>query len=84
MWDDRRRPTVSDKNLLRATFLLFCSRLVIAFLIELTPQEALLLEYAMHPALSYFDHPPIVAWVIRAGQFLLANPSWELGSADFS
>jgi dolichol-phosphate mannosyltransferase len=77
MWDDRRRPTVSDKNLLRATFLLFCSRLVIAFLIELTPQEAYYWNYAMHPALSYFDHPPIVAWVIRAGQFLLGKS--ELG-----
>jgi len=77
MWDDRRRPSVSDKNLLRATFLLFCSRFVIAFLIELTPQEAYYWNYAMHPALSYFDHPPIVAWVISAGQFILGKS--ELG-----
>jgi dolichol-phosphate mannosyltransferase len=31
----------------------------------------------MHPALSYFDHPPMVAWVIRAGQLFLGKS--ELG-----
>ncbi len=68
---------MSDKNLLRATVLLFCFRFVIALLIELTPQEAYYWNYAMHPALSYFDHPPMVAWVISAGQFLLGKS--ELG-----
>jgi predicted membrane-bound dolichyl-phosphate-mannose-protein mannosyltransferase len=50
---------------------------VTAFLIELTPQEAYYWNYAVHPALSYFDHPPMVAWVIGAGYFLLGK--CELG-----
>ncbi|MEI7706178.1 MAG: glycosyltransferase family 39 protein, partial [Deltaproteobacteria bacterium] len=32
----------------------------------LTPQEAYYWQYARHPALSYFDHPPAAAWTIRA------------------
>jgi dolichol-phosphate mannosyltransferase len=68
---------VSNKHLLAATAALLCLRFVTAFLIELTPQEAYYWNYAMHPALSYFDHPPMVAWVIGAGYFLLGK--CELG-----
>ncbi len=31
----------------------------------LSPQEAYYWQYARHPALSYFDHPPLSAWTIR-------------------
>jgi dolichol-phosphate mannosyltransferase len=64
---------VANKHLVGATAALLCLRLVTAFLIELTPQEAYYWNYAMHPALSYFDHPPMVAWVIGAGYFLLGR-----------
>lgn len=33
------------------------------------PQDAYYHLYAMHPSLSYFDHPPGVAWLIRLFQF---------------
>ncbi|RPH72356.1 glycosyl transferase, partial [bacterium] len=59
-----------NKYLVGATAALLCLRFVTAFLIPLTPQEAYYWNYAMHPALSYFDHPPMVAWVIGAGYFL--------------
>src|SRR5215218_5451873 len=36
-------------------------------LVPLSPEEAYYWLYAQHPALSYFDPPPMVAWVIRAG-----------------
>jgi dolichol-phosphate mannosyltransferase len=68
---------VPNKHLVGATAALLCLRLVTAFLIELTPQEAYYWNYAMHPALSYFDHPPMVAWVIGAGYLLLGK--CELG-----
>ena len=68
---------MSNKHLLAATAALLCLRFVTAFLIELTPQEAYYWNYAIHPALSYFDHPPMVAWVIGAGYFLLGKS--ELG-----
>ncbi|GAB4143158.1 MAG: hypothetical protein Fur0037_10720 [Planctomycetota bacterium] len=36
-------------------------------------QEAYYWCYAQHPALSYFDHPPMVAWTIRLGTELLGD-----------
>jgi dolichol-phosphate mannosyltransferase len=68
---------MSDKCLLRAIILLLCLRFFSAFVIDLSPQEAYYWNYAMHPALSYFDHPPMIAWVIGAGQFFLGKN--ELG-----
>ncbi len=39
----------------------------------LSPQEAYYWQYARHPALSYFDHPPAAAWTIRALTLLLGE-----------
>jgi hypothetical protein len=39
----------------------------------LAPQEAYYWQYARHPALSYFDHPPAAAWTIRAFTRLLGE-----------
>jgi len=64
---------MSARGLIRATALLFCLRFLAAFLIDLSPQETYYWNYARHPALSYFDHPPMIAWVIGAGQFLLGK-----------
>src|SRR5215217_3462094 len=35
--------------------------------VPLIPEEAYYWMYAQHPAMSYFDHPPMVAWVIWLG-----------------
>ncbi len=45
--------------------------------IELLPEEAYYWTYTQHPALSYYDHPPMLAWMIAAGTALLGNT--ELG-----
>ena len=68
---------MSNKYLVSATVLLLCCRFATSLLIELTPQEAYYWNYAIHPALSYFDHPPVVAWVIAFGQFIFGKS--ELG-----
>jgi len=44
---------------------------------ELIPEEAYYWMYGQSPALSYYDHPPLVAWAIRAGTDLLGHS--ELG-----
>ncbi len=36
-------------------------------------QEAYYWGYAQHPALSYFDHPPMVAWLIWVGTHLFGD-----------
>lgn len=41
--------------------------------VPLSPQEAYYWQYARHPALSYFDHPPLAAWTIRATTALLGD-----------
>ena len=40
---------------------------------NLSPQEAYYWNYSIHPDLSYLDHPPMVAWVVRAGTLLLGK-----------
>jgi len=48
-------------------------RVAAAIWMPLIPEEAYYWNYAKHPALSYFDHPPMVAWVIGAGTWLLGD-----------
>jgi 4-amino-4-deoxy-L-arabinose transferase-like glycosyltransferase len=43
---------------------LFFFRLIYALLLPLSPQEAYYWVYSLHPALSYFDHPPLTAYII--------------------
>lgn len=52
-------------------------RLVYLGLPDLIPQEAYYWNYAQHPAWSYLDHPPMVAWLITMGTALFGDS--ELG-----
>jgi dolichol-phosphate mannosyltransferase len=51
-------------------------RFVAMAVVPLTPEEAYYWLYGYHAELSYFDHPPMVAWVIRAG-------TWVFGDTEF-
>lgn len=48
-------------------------RLAIAALTPLFPDEAYYWEWSRHLALGYFDHPPMIAWLIRAGTLIAGN-----------
>jgi 4-amino-4-deoxy-L-arabinose transferase-like glycosyltransferase len=48
---------------LRVVWLVFLLHTVAAAVLGLSVDEAHYLLYAAHPALSYFDHPPLVGWV---------------------
>lgn len=48
-------------------------RAVYGVTIQLTPQEAYYWLYSQHLALGYLDHPPMIAWLIRAGTALWGN-----------
>jgi dolichol-phosphate mannosyltransferase len=52
-------------------------RLLAMVAVPLIPEEAYYWMYAQHPALSYFDHPPMVAWVIGFGSAVFGDT--ELG-----
>lgn len=43
---------------------LWLVRLAMALVLDLTPDEAYYWELARRPDWSYFDHPPLVAWMI--------------------
>jgi dolichol-phosphate mannosyltransferase len=47
--------------------------LLLAQQTELIPEEAYYWTYSQHPALSYFDHPPMVAWIIHLGTVIFGN-----------
>jgi len=65
------------------TFLLIATtaslRLLAALGLGLGNDEAYHFLYAANPALSYFDHPPMVAWVEMLGLRLSADPFSILG-----
>ena len=42
-------------------------RLLVAALVPLHPDEAYYWEWSRHLAAGYFDHPPVIAWLIRIG-----------------
>jgi dolichol-phosphate mannosyltransferase len=57
-------------------------RLAFIGIVDLFPEEAYYWAYAQNLDLSYFDHPPMVAWLIRLGTTLLGNT--ELAVRIFS
>ena len=58
-------------------------RLVYLGLPELMEQEAYYWNYAQHPALSYLDHPPLVAVLIRAGTALFGTTEFGVRIGAF-
>ena len=69
---------ISKINLaIGSVLLLTLIRLLLAGKTELIPEESYYWAYSQHPALSYFDHPPMVAWMISIGTAIFGNT--ELG-----
>jgi dolichol-phosphate mannosyltransferase len=48
-------------------------RIVAMCTVPLIPEEAYYWMYSQHPSLSYFDHPPMVSWVIGLGSYVFGN-----------
>jgi 4-amino-4-deoxy-L-arabinose transferase-like glycosyltransferase len=55
-------------------------RLICAVCLGLGNDEAYHFQYAAHPALSYFDHPPMMSWIEMAGLALpgAGTSTWAL------
>lgn len=51
------------------------ARLVVGALTPLFPDEAYYWDWSRHLAGGYFDHPPAIAWVIRAGTLVAGATS---------
>lgn len=61
-----------------ATIALTALRLAWAARVELAPQEAYYWQYARHLDLSYFDHPPLAAWLIAGSVRLFGTSEWAV------
>ena len=53
--------------------LLLVLRGVMAALLPLSADEAYYWLWSKHLAAGYFDHPPMIAWLIRAGTLLFGD-----------
>ena len=58
-------------------------RLVLGPFMGLMPQDAYYFMYAENPDLSYFDHPPAVAYMIWISKSLLGKNVFAIRLADF-
>jgi 4-amino-4-deoxy-L-arabinose transferase-like glycosyltransferase len=59
-------------------------RLGFAPAFDLFPQEVYYFLYAQHPSLSYFDHPPVLAYCLRAARLLLGHHAITLRLCAFA
>jgi 4-amino-4-deoxy-L-arabinose transferase-like glycosyltransferase len=66
--------------LLPACLAWLAARLIYNGLRELTPDEAYYWVWSRHPAFGYLDHPPMVAWIIRASTALLGTSEFGVRS----
>ena len=53
-------------------------RLWLAHFIPITEDEAYYRLWALVPALSYYDHPPMVAWMMAAGRWIIGDTALGL------
>jgi 4-amino-4-deoxy-L-arabinose transferase-like glycosyltransferase len=59
--------------LLAAIIALALARAVLAASIGLSDDETYYRLWPLAPALSYLDHPPMVAWMIAAGRWIAGD-----------
>ncbi len=62
------------------TFLL---RLIYLGMPELLQEEAYYWNYGQHLALSYLDHPPLLAWLVRGSTELFGTSEWGVRLVPF-
>jgi len=63
----------NHKGIVLFLFVLSALRLIYISLIPLVPQEAYYWYYSLYPDLSYFDHPPMVAYSVWIGTHLFGD-----------
>jgi dolichol-phosphate mannosyltransferase len=57
-------------------------RLLYAGSVELTPEETYYWNYAQHLDYGYLDHPPMVAWLIRAATAIFGETQFAVRAAS--
>ncbi|AGK58368.1 hypothetical protein HYPDE_33478 [Hyphomicrobium denitrificans 1NES1] len=70
---DVTRDDRADNVLIAAALGLFVIHVVMAAVMGLVDDEAYYRIWSLAPSLSYYDHPPMIAWMIGAGRVLLGD-----------
>src|SRR6185312_4154415 len=70
------------KNIAVITLVVLLIRFIFIAVMGLMPQDAYYDFYAQHPALSYYDHPPAIAYLLRFFTFLFGKKVFALKLAD--
>jgi hypothetical protein len=70
------------KSIFTFCFLIIGIRLIFSFVMGLMPQDAYYDFYGRHLALSYFDHPPMIAYLLRSFTSLFGQKVFVLKLAD--
>lgn len=65
-----------------ALLIILALRIIFIGVMGLMPQDAYYYFYAEHPALSYFDHPPAIAWILKAFTTILGKKVFVVKLAD--
>ncbi|MRG43552.1 hypothetical protein GFS24_00415 [Chitinophaga sp. SYP-B3965] len=71
-----------NKVLLFTALFILVLRLIFIGAMGLMPQDAYYHFYGEHPALSYYDHPPAIAWLLKAFTTVLGNKAYAVKLAD--
>lgn len=59
-------------------FLITALRFFFAGSLNLAPDESYYWFWSQHPALSYFDHPPMVGYLIKMSTSVFGNSEWAV------
>jgi 4-amino-4-deoxy-L-arabinose transferase-like glycosyltransferase len=65
-----------ERSVLAALALLCALRLVAGAVLPLSADEAYYWLWSRHLAAGYFDHPPVIAWAIKAGTLLFGQTAF--------
>lgn len=74
----------SDRSVIAMVTAIIMLRLLFIFLMGPMPQDAYYFFYSQHPALSYFDHPPMIAYILRFFTTIFGRNVIALKLADSS
>ncbi|RAJ87926.1 dolichyl-phosphate-mannose-protein mannosyltransferase [Chitinophaga dinghuensis] len=74
--------TKTDRWIFSAVCIIALLRISCIWLMGLMPQDAYYYFYGQHPALSYFDHPPAVAWLTRIFTTIFGRHAFAIKLGD--
>ncbi|RPD40070.1 glycosyltransferase family 39 protein [Chitinophaga barathri] len=80
--DDLQTAYTENRWLVWSALFILLLRLAFIGLMGLMPQDAYYMFYTEHPAASYFDHPPGIAWVLKMFTAVLGKKVYAVKLAD--